>query len=242
MGSKTLIFFALLAFFVAVSFVECQDMTILDITHEYVPTMPSYGSKKGLGEILTLVCDQRKGFKTTNSLLTIQVHSGTHTDAPSHAYIDYFNQGIDATTLDLQTLNGPAIVVDVPRDQNITADVMKNLNIPRGVKRALFRTLNTDRNLMSIMEFDPSYVGFTQDGAQYLVDNTDIKLVGIDYLSIASAADVLSPHLVLMKNKDIIPLEGLKLDQAEVNVQYTIHCLPLRLHADASPVRCILTK
>lgn len=31
---------------------------------------------------------------------------------------------------------------------------------------------------MSIMEFDSSYVGFTQDGAQYLVDNTDIKLVG----------------------------------------------------------------
>lgn len=31
---------------------------------------------------------------------------------------------------------------------------------------------------MSFTEFDSSYVGFTQDGAQYLVDNTDIKLVG----------------------------------------------------------------
>ncbi|WOG90750.1 hypothetical protein DCAR_0309994 [Daucus carota subsp. sativus] len=242
MGSKALFFFAFLAFFVAATFVECQDLNIIDITHEYVPTMPSYGSKKGLGEILTLVCDQRKGFKTTNSLLTIQVHSGTHTDAPSHAFIEYFNQQTDATTLDLQTLNGPAIVVDVPRDQNITADVMKLLNIPRGVKRVLFRTLNTDKKLMSFTEFDSSYVGFTQDGAQYLVDNTDIKLVGIDYLSIASAFDVLSPHLVLMKNKDIIPLEGLKLDGVEVNVPYTIHCLPLKLHADASPVRCILIK
>lgn len=27
-------------------------------------------------------------------------------------------------------------------------------------------------------EFDTSYVGFTKDGAQWLVDNTDIKLVG----------------------------------------------------------------
>lgn len=238
--SKTLISFALLLTFC--SLVQCQGMTIIDITHEYTPAMPSYGSKKGLGEILTLVCDQRKGFKTTNSLLTIQVHSGTHTDAPSHAFIEYYNQGIDATTLDLHTLNGPAIVVDVPRDQNITANVMKNLKIPRGVKRVLFRTLNTDKKLMNITLFDSSYVGFTKDGAQYLVDNTDIKLVGIDYLSIASAADVLSPHLVLMKNKDIIPLEGLKLDQAKVGVQYNIHCLPLKLHADASPVRCILTK
>lgn len=102
--SKTLISFALLLAFG--SLVQCQDMTIIDITHEYTPAMPSYGSKKGLGEILSLVCDQRKGFKTTNSLLTIQVHSGTHVDAPSHAFIEYFTQGIDATTLDLQTLNG----------------------------------------------------------------------------------------------------------------------------------------
>lgn len=27
-------------------------------------------------------------------------------------------------------------------------------------------------------EFDTSYVGFMKDGAQWLVDNTDIKLVG----------------------------------------------------------------
>lgn len=111
MGSRTLISVALLVFFVAVTFVECQDLNIIDITHEYVPTMPSYGSQKGLGEILTLVCDQRKGFKTTNSLLTIQVHSGTHTDAPSHAFIDFFDQKVDATTLDLQTLNGEFLFI-----------------------------------------------------------------------------------------------------------------------------------
>lgn len=27
-------------------------------------------------------------------------------------------------------------------------------------------------------EFDTSYVGFTEDGANWLVENTDIKLVG----------------------------------------------------------------
>ena len=27
-------------------------------------------------------------------------------------------------------------------------------------------------------KFDSSYVGFTEDGAQWLVENTDIKLVG----------------------------------------------------------------
>lgn len=34
------------------------------------------------------------------------------------------------------------------------------------------------RELMWKKEFDTSYVGFMKDGAQWLVDNTDIKLVG----------------------------------------------------------------
>ncbi|XP_060200700.1 cyclase-like protein 2 [Lycium barbarum] len=42
---------------------------------------------------------------------------------------------------------GPALLVDVPRDKNLTADVMQSLHIPKGVKRVLFRTLNTDRSI-----------------------------------------------------------------------------------------------
>ncbi|KAF6142390.1 hypothetical protein GIB67_033817 [Kingdonia uniflora] len=57
------------------------------------------------------------------------------------------------------------------------AEVMKSLNIPKGVRRVLFRTLNTDRGLMWKKEFDTSYVGFMKDGAKWLVENTDIKLV-----------------------------------------------------------------
>ena len=34
------------------------------------------------------------------------------------------------------------------------------------------------RKLMFKKEFETSYVGFMKDGAQWLVDNTDIKLVG----------------------------------------------------------------
>lgn len=34
------------------------------------------------------------------------------------------------------------------------------------------------RKLMWKKEFDTSYVGFTKGGAQWLVDNTDIKLIG----------------------------------------------------------------
>ncbi|VAI33412.1 unnamed protein product [Triticum turgidum subsp. durum] len=122
------------------------------------------------------------------------------------------------------------------------AKTMESLHIPKGVQRVLFRTLNTDRNLMWKKEFDTSYVGFMKDGAQWLVDNTDIKLVGIDYLSVAAFDDLIPSHLVFLENRDIILVEGLKLENVIPGI-YSLHCLPLRLRgAEGSPIRCILIK
>ncbi|KAM3258157.1 hypothetical protein ACQJBY_050102 [Aegilops geniculata] len=119
---------------------------------------------------------------------------------------------------------------------------MESLHIPKGVQRVLFRTLNTDRNLMWKKEFDTSYVGFMKDGAQWLVDNTDIKLVGIDYLSVAAFDDLIPSHLVFLENRDVILVEGLKLENVKPGI-YSLHCLPLRLRgAEGSPIRCILIK
>ncbi|XP_042061472.1 cyclase-like protein 2 [Salvia splendens] len=174
------------------------------------------------------------------SELKLPLHAGTHVDAPGHFYDNYFDQGFDVDTLDLRVLNGPVLLVDVPRDKNITAQVMKSLHIPKGVKRVLFRTLNTDRRLMYKKEFDSSFVGFTKDGAQWLVDNTDVKLVGTDYLSVGAFDYATAAHLVFLKSKEIILVEGLKLDDVQAGI-YSVHCLPLRLvGSEGSPIRCIL--
>lgn len=42
--------------------------------------------------------------------------------------------------------------------------------------------------------FDSSWTAFTADGAQWLVANTDIRLIGVDYVSIATYADATGPH------------------------------------------------
>ncbi|KAL3515311.1 hypothetical protein ACH5RR_022213 [Cinchona calisaya] len=159
------------------------------------------------------------------SELKIPVHAGTHVDAPGHMYDHYYDAGFDVDSLDLGVLN---------------AEVLKSLNIPRGVRRVIFRTLNTDRSLMWKKEFDTSFVGFMKDGAQWLVDNTDIKLVGIDYLSVAAFDDGIPSHLVFLESREIILVEGLKLDGVKPGI-YSVHCLPLRLvGAEGSPIRCIL--
>ncbi|PIA27128.1 hypothetical protein AQUCO_08300071v1 [Aquilegia coerulea] len=218
---------------------------IYDITHRYTTNMPSWETKEGLGQFLWLPASMKNGSLANNSEMKLPAHTGTHVDAPGHVYDHYFDAGFDVDTLDLDVLNvsvGPALLVDVPRDKNITAEVMKSLKIPKGVRRVLFRTLNTDRGLMWKKEFDTSYVGFMKDGAKWLVENTDIKLVGVDYLSAAAYDDLIPSHLVFLEGREVILVEGLKLDDIVPGI-YVVHCLPLRLlGAEGSPIRCILIK
>ncbi|CAN1276702.1 Cyclase-like protein 2 [Linum perenne] len=218
------------------------DGRIFDITHRYTVDSPVWESDDGLGQFLWLPRSMKNGSEANFSEIKLPTHTGTHVDAPGHVFDHYFDAGFDVDTLDLEVLNGPALLVDVPRNSNITAKVMKSLQIPKGTRRVLFRTLNTDRRLMFKKEFDSSFVGFMADGAQWLVDNTDIKLVGVDYLSAAAFVNAAPSHLAFLKNREIILVEALKLDNVEAGL-YNVHCLPLRLvGAEGSPARCILIK
>ncbi|CAL4970934.1 unnamed protein product [Urochloa decumbens] len=226
----------------AASLEERVPGRIIDITHAYVPDLPAFAPGAVTGPVVRLKHSMADGSEYNLSELKMECHTGTHLDAPGHINQGHFAAGRDVDTLDLDVLNGPALLVDVPRNTNITAEAMEFLKIPKGVRRVLFRTLNTDRKLMWKKEGDFSYVGFTEDGAQWLVDNTDIKLVGVDYLSVAAYDHLISAHVVFFKKPDIIPVEGLKLDDVPAGI-YNLHCLPLRLvGAEGSPVRCILIK
>ncbi|CAJ2630546.1 unnamed protein product [Trifolium pratense] len=217
-----------------------DDGRIYDISHRYFPDLPVWDSDEGLGHFLRLTYSIKNGSRANGSAFQLGAHTGTHVDAPGHFYDNYYDAGFDVDSLDLQLLNGLTLLVDVPRTSNITAEVMKSLNIPKGVKRVLFRTLNTDRRLMFKKEFDSSFVGFLEDGAKWLVENTDIKLVGVDYLSAAAYVHSVESHLVFLESREIILVEGLKLDGVPTGL-YSLNCLPLRLvGSEASPIRCIL--
>ncbi len=51
---------------------------------------------------------------------------------------------------------------------------------------------------MTQTAFDPSYTAVTKDGAEWIVKRGDIRLVGIDYISVAHYADLIGPHIALL--------------------------------------------
>ena len=169
------------------------------------------------------------------SKIEMTVHTGTHVDAPYH----FLPKGKTVETLDLKTLTGRAYVVDLPNVNLITAADIEAAEIPPRTKRVLFKTRNSTYWAKSDTEFNTNYVAISPDGAKYLVDRS-VKLVGVDYLSVAPFEDVTPTHQILLK-AGVIIVEGLDLSEISQG-RYTFYCLPLKIaKSDGAPARAMLT-
>jgi arylformamidase len=176
--------------------------------------------------------DRGDGFSITR--LDIGAHVGTHVDAPAH----FVRGGAGVDQLDLDVLIGPAIVVDGRGVEALTADVLESLAIPAGSQRVLFRTRNSELWRKGQHDFDEDFVAVAADGASWLVEH-GVRLVGIDYLSVAPFADSAPTHQILLA-AGVIAVENLNLSEVEPG-EYQLVCLPLKIAgADGAPARAVL--
>lgn len=184
----------------------------------------------------SLLSSVDKGDNATVTQLTMSAHTGTHVDAPRH-----FIQGAAGVDmLDLNVLVGPALVVDAGEANALTADVLNALNIPAGVDRILFKTRNSELWALGERTFYKSFVGITEDGAQWLLSR-GVRLVGADYLSVAPYHNTRPTHQTLL-GAGVILLEGLNLSGIKPG-EYQLCCLPLKIkNCDGAPARVILIK
>jgi len=209
-------------------------MKIHDISLPVFPGMVVWPDNPSVTLLRTQ--DQAKGDTATLSELSLGVHTGTHLDAPLHFVPG--GAGVDALALDV--LCGPALVCHALEADALTAEVFEGMNVPVGTIRLLIRTRNSELWARDVREFNTDYVAVTADGARWLVER-GVKLIGVDYLSVAPYPDPITPHDILLR-AGIIPVEGLNLsDIAPGN--YTLTCLPLKLvGADGAPARAILVE
>lgn len=174
------------------------------------------------------------GDEATVSRLDFGAHTGTHVDAPAHFVAG--GLGVDRLALDL--LVGPAWVVHALEAETLSADLLESLDIPPGTERVLFRTRNSELWARSLSAFDENFVAITEDGARWLVAR-GLRLVGVDYLSVAPFHDPVPTHQILLR-AGMIVVEGLDLGQVAPG-RYQFVCLPLKLAGgDGAPARAIL--
>ncbi len=176
-----------------------------------------------------------EGAMANVSYIKMGVHTGTHVDAPFH----FVDGGKTVDSLDIGMLTGRAYVLHLPDEvELITRDLIENSSIPPRTKRVLFKTRNSKHWLTDHKKFDENFVALDPEAAALLIQR-GVKLIGVDYLSVAPFDEPVPTHTVLLE-AGIIIVEGLNLSKVQQG-RYTLYCLPLKIGGvDGAPARAIL--
>ncbi|XP_077991576.1 uncharacterized protein LOC144445810 [Glandiceps talaboti] len=183
-------------------------------------------------------------------------HGGTHLDAPAHFFKGQHR--VDEVALD--SLIGPAIKIDIKAKADNDVDAQLTVTdlqaweeqygrIPDDVIVLVYTGwgsrwpdkmsfMGTDTNDTSLLHFP----GIHPDAAQWIVDNREVKAVGIDTASFDyGQSTTFDTHRILF-SKNIPGLENVaNLDQLPVKGA-TLYALPMKIYGGSgAPARIIAT-
>lgn len=200
-------------------------MKIYDVTAPIFTGMPVYKNKPEKQPLITTTTNGH----VTESRLCLDVHTGTHVDAPLHM----INDGDTIETISLEQLVRQCKVFDFTAiEGKITKEDIEHLPIEKD-DFVLFKTRNSFDE-----EFNFEFIYVAACAANYLAEKR-VSGVGIDSLGIERAQEGHPTHRTLMGQKVII-IEGLQLKDVPAG-EYFMVAAPLKLQGtDASPARILL--
>jgi arylformamidase len=200
-------------------------MKFYDVTAPIFEGMPVYKNKTEKQPKLTSVTNDY----VTESRIDMDVHTGTHIDAPLHMV----KGGDTFETISLDRLVGPCKLFDLTHvNDKITKDDIAALDIQEN-DFVLFKTKNS---LEDAFNFEFIYVA--EDAARYLADQK-VRGVGIDALGIERSQPGHPTHKTLF-SAGVIVIEGLRLKDVPEG-SYFMVAAPLKLvGTDAAPARVLL--
>lgn len=209
-------------------------MRIYDISLTITPDLPVWPGDPAV--VLKSMSSIAAGDDANVTGMQMGVHTGTHVDAPYH-FLDDDPRTVEQ--MSLKTLTGRTYVMHLPDQVSvISAEILAQVEIPPRTRRLLFRTRNSSYWATDPHHFREDFVAIDASGAQYLVER-GVKLIGVDYLSVAPYGDGKPTHEILLK-AGIVLVEGLNLSQVDQG-RYTLYCLPIKLGGvEGAPARAIL--
>jgi len=208
-------------------------MKVYDISLTLRARMPVYPGEAT--PLLEPTSQMERGDSYNVSRLTVSTHTGTHIDAPRH----FLPDGISVDQIPVDVLVGPALVVQMAVEHEITAADLEAAAIPPDTERLLFKTNNS--RLLDDEDFRHDFVYLALDAARWLVER-GVRLVAIDYLSVERMdAQPNIVHQTLLR-AGVVIVEGADLRKVAPG-PYLLACLPLKIEGgDGSPVGAVLVE
>lgn len=203
-------------------------MKIYDVTTAIHPEMAVYKNKPEKRPAFQVTSDFNTG-SSHETRIQLDVHTGTHIDAPLHM----IPGGATTDILNLESLVRDCVVIDLTHlEKEIQAQDLQGKDISSG-DFVLFKTRNS---LSDAFDFEFVYV--TEDAAKWLADK-GVAGVGVDALGIERSQPTHPTHTILFQ-KDVRIIEGLRLADVPAG-RYQMVAAPLKLVGlDAAPARVFL--
>ncbi|MGG4448025.1 cyclase family protein [Brevibacillus sp. HB1.1] len=165
----------------------------------------------------------------TESRIDMDLHSGTHVDAPLHMV----NAGDTFESISLEKLVGSCKVLDLTAvEDRITRSDLESFDLERG-DFVLFKTKNSFEEAFSF-----EFIFLSEEGAEY-VSELGVRGIGTDALGIERSQEGHPTHKKLFA-AGVIVVEGLRLAEVPPG-NYFLVAAPLKLiGTDAAPARVLL--
>lgn len=190
-------------------------MNIIDISKDIMLSPVYDGDPK---PEIKKIASIKGGDECNLSTLFTCVHTGTHCDSPLH----YIENGKTTNEIELNAFIGECEVIEFSGEVISESDVLSLF--PRDSKRILIKS--------------QSKAHFDKGGAKAAA-NLNIKLIGVDSMSVGTYEDEKNPHLAFLEN-DIAILENLYLDEVKAG-KYFLFAAPVKISGtEGAPLRAIL--
>jgi arylformamidase len=207
-------------------------MTLIDISLSISPRLPIWPGDPPIE--LKKISQIKDGELANLTQLTSCVHIGTHVDAPDH----FLDNGQTVENIPLDLMVGPVLVVELSSPETITKGDLIKARIPSGTKRILLKTNNSMLWAAENCDFQEDFIALDVQAADLLV-KLGVRVIGVDYLSVAPFQDPAPTHRSLLR-AGVLIIEGLDLSRVEPG-DYTLLCLPIKIEgSDGAPARVLL--
>ncbi len=202
-----------------------------DISMTIEKDMLVYKGKDEIRPRLSTVRDFSQG-DAHESELKMNVHTGTHVDAPLHM----LENGEKSNLLFAENPFYQAKLLDLSqKEEKITADDLKEYKIEEN-SFIILKTKNSEPGFLE--ETPENFIYLAESGAEYLIDKK-IKGVGIDTNGIERAQSGHPTHKKLLSKKIMI-LEGLRLNEVPEGAYVLLLSLIKISESDGLPGRAYL--
>ncbi len=202
-------------------------MTYIDLSHTFVDNMPVFPGDPAtsLKQITTIAAN---GY--TDHQLTSVMHVGTHMDAPLHMiedgkYMDEFPP---------EKFVGQGVLVNAYNKQVIDVDALAGITVPQGSVVLLYTGMAERYGTES---YNTEYPRITEALTHKLV-SSGVSIVGMDMIN-PDKEETYPIHKILL-SKEVLIIENMTNMQSLLGVSsFEILAFPMKLHAEAAPVRVI---